>query len=65
MRKNEVFNPKTNLIITQKQHDLLIGTLLGDGSLSTVKIGQTWSYRCLHCAEQKDYLFHKYSILQD
>jgi len=51
-----------NLIEPQK--DLLIGTLLGDGNLQTETAGRTWRYRALQKAEHKDYLFHKYSVLQ-
>lgn len=50
--------------LLQEQKDLLIGTLLGDGNLQTQTDGRTWRYRALHKAEHKEYLFHKYSVLQ-
>ena len=49
---------------SQTQKDLLIGTLLGDGHLSTRTCGRTWRY----CAEQKadhyDYVLLKYDLLK-
>jgi LAGLIDADG DNA endonuclease family len=48
---------------SKKQHDVLIGTLLGDGCLSTDQ-GETWNYRCLHSARQRQYLFHKYDLFK-
>ena len=50
--------------LLEQQKDLLIGTLLGDGNLQTETSGRTWRYRALHKAEHKEYLFHKYSVLQ-
>lgn len=49
---------------TQQQKDLLIGSLLGDGNLQSETKGQTWRYRALHSNKHRDYLNHKYSILQ-
>lgn len=48
----------------QQQKDLIFGTLLGDGNLQTENGGRTWRYRALHKLEHKDYLFHKYEILE-
>ena len=50
--------------LTQKQIDLLIGTLLGDGNLQTFTNGQSWRYRAIHTAKHKDYLEHKFQILR-
>jgi hypothetical protein len=49
---------------TQKQTDLLIGTLLGNGSLQTTN-GQTWRYEALHKAIHKSYIEHKYDVLKN
>jgi hypothetical protein len=49
---------------SQVQQDLLIGTLLGDGNLQTRTKGKTWLYRAKQGKIQKDYLFHKFYILQ-
>lgn len=62
-RKKAAFSPKTHLLITEHQHDLLIGTLLGDGSLATRNNGQSWTYRCLQSIQQQEYLFHKYQLV--
>ena len=48
----------------QQQKDLIFGTLLGDGNLQTENQGKTWRYRALHKQEHKEYLDHKYSVLQ-
>lgn len=50
--------------LTNIQKDLIIGTLLGDGSLRTQSKGKTWRYSALQGEKQKDYLFHKYEILK-
>jgi len=50
--------------LNQEQKDLLIGTLLGDGNLQSNTKGQTWRYRALHKAKHKEYLDHKYSVLE-
>lgn len=54
----------TSFGISKQMHDILIGTLLGDGHLSSSEKGDTWSYRCLHAKKARAYLFHKYSIFQ-
>lgn len=48
----------------QQQKDLIFGSLLGDANLQTENGGRTWRYRALHKSEHKDYLFHKYEILE-
>lgn len=48
--------------LTSQQKQLLLGTLLGDGNLSKPSLRPR--YRAIHGDPQKDYLFHKYSILQ-
>lgn len=50
--------------LTEKQKDLLIGTLLGDGNLSTTT-GQTWRYRALHRLQDLAYLEHKFDLLRE
>lgn len=49
--------------LTSEQIDLLNGTLLGDGNLSTASGGKTWRYRAVQSNDQKDYLLKKQSIL--
>jgi hypothetical protein len=53
------------MTLTQNQKDLLIGSLLGDGSLQTATKGRTWRYRALQSAQQEAYLRHKYEVLKD
>ena len=65
MNKKQAFSPKTALVLSEQCHNVLIGTLLGDGSLNSLQAGRTWSYRALQSEQQKEYLFHKYSIFQD
>lgn len=49
--------------INQEHKDIIFGTSLGDGFLSTTK-GHNWHYEATHSAKQKDYLFLKYEILK-
>jgi len=49
--------------LTLLEHDLIIGTLLGDGSLGT-ETGRTWRYRAIHKAAHKEYFDHKYDIMR-
>lgn len=53
------------MTLTQEQKDLVVGTLLGDGNLQTLTKGRTWRYRALHKEEHKEYLQHKYKILEN
>ncbi len=53
-----------NYKLNDLQKDLLFGTLLGDGNLSTGNNGRTWRYRAIHSDKQKYYLFHKFEILE-
>lgn len=63
--KNEhVITSKTNYVVPEKLHDVLIGKLLGDGCLGTAT-GKTWSYRGLQGEAQKDYLFHVYNLMKE
>lgn len=57
---------KDDLDLKQEQSDLIVGTLLADGNLSTFsKTVKTWRYRAIQKKVHKDYLFHKYTILQN
>ena len=53
------------MILTLEQKDLLIGTLLGDAWLHTSDKGRTWAYSACQPLAQKEYLFHKYNLLQN
>jgi hypothetical protein len=57
---------KDDLVLTQEQSDLIVGTLLADGNFSTFSLtAKTWRYRAIQKKGHKEYLFHKYSILKD
>lgn len=60
-----IIDQKTHFVICKQMHDVLIGTLLGDGNLASGPEGKTWSYRALHSEDAKKYLFHKYDIFQE
>lgn len=60
-----VIDRKTHFVICKQMHDVLIGTLLGDGNLASAPKGETWSYRVLHSKHAKLYLFHKYDIFKE
>lgn len=51
--------------LTQDQKDLLIGTLLGDGNLSTsTKSREAWGYNVQQQAAHWEYVLHKYNIME-
>jgi hypothetical protein len=53
------------MALSQEQKDLLFGTLLGDGNLSTesTTTNANWRYRASHKKSHKEYLDHKYKVL--
>lgn len=55
---------KQNLVLTKKQFSLIIGSMLGDG---TMRVGQgavNANFKVEHGLEQKDLVFWKYKILE-
>lgn len=50
--------------LTQKQKSLIIGTILGDGYLRIVPRRKNAFLEVNHSANQKDYVYWKYEILQ-
>ena len=52
-------------MLTQQQKNLLLGTLLGDGSCQTQNNGASWRYRAVHKLAHESYIFHKYDLLKD
>lgn len=57
---------RNDLVLTQEQSDLMVGTLLADGNLSTHSPQvRTWRYRGIQKKDHKEYLFHKYEILKN
>lgn len=47
---------KRDLTLTKRQHEIIAGTLLGDGHLETQDGGKTFRLKIEHCDAQKDYL---------
>jgi len=57
---------KNDVELTQEQFDLIVGTTLADGNLSThSQTARTWRYRAIQKKEHQEYLFHKYGILEN
>lgn len=50
------------MVFSTKQQNLIFGSLLGDGNLQTFNGGRSWRYQALQ--QHKQYLFHKYDILE-
>lgn len=55
---------KQALTISSEQRSLLIGSLLGDGTMWLGKNGRNVNYKVEHGLEQKEYVFWKYKILK-
>nr|YP_009184785.1 putative LAGLIDADG homing endonuclease [Jenufa perforata]ALO62921.1 putative LAGLIDADG homing endonuclease [Jenufa perforata] len=60
-----IINQKTHYVVCKKMHEVLIGTLLGDGNLTSGPKREFWFYRALYSVNAKEYLFHKYDIFQE
>lgn len=57
------FHKRNDLKMTEIQVQCVLGTLLGDGSLSYRKKTDTFEYQLSHCKEQKGYIKHIANIL--
>ena len=51
--------------LSSVQREVLVGILLGDGSLQTESQGRTYRLRVCQSEEHKEYLFHLYEIFQN
>lgn len=51
--------------LTNEQKDVIVGSLLGDGNLSTGTDGRTWRYRALQQKRDLPYLEYKYQVLKE
>jgi len=58
-------NLRKSLRLSQKQEFILIGTLLGDGSLLPNSWGKNYRLSVRQGALQKEYLFWKYNIFKN
>lgn len=55
---------KKSLVITPEQRALLIGSLLGDGTMRIGRNAKNANYKVEQGLEQKEYVFWKYTLLQ-
>ncbi len=53
------------VVLTQEQKDVIVGSLLGDGNLQSATKGKSWRYRALQGADQYTYIQYKYKVLQN
>lgn len=65
MRSNQIENYKKRLKLTEKQRDVLVGVLLGDGCLETQNQGRTYRLKVEHSLSQKDYTDWLFGIFKD
>lgn len=63
MRSNVIEEYKNNLSLTEKQRQIIVGLLLGDGHLETQNNGKTYRLKIEHSIEQKEYVNWLYDQL--
>jgi hypothetical protein len=56
---------QNNIILSEIQKDLLIGSRLGDGSFNDIKKNGKITFAIFHAADQKEYCFEKFKIVKD
>ncbi|MBI2009878.1 MAG: hypothetical protein HYS86_01740 [Candidatus Chisholmbacteria bacterium] len=56
---------KNNLRLTQIQREVIVGSLLGDGTMRKGKDAEHANFKVEHGLAQKDYVLWKYSMLKD
>src|SRR3989344_4671341 len=56
MNTKEIREQKASLKLTEKQRDIVVGLLLGDGHLETQNSGRTYRLKVEHGALQRDYV---------
>ena len=64
MHSNVIEAYKRNLKLSQRQRDIIVGVLLGDGHLETRDSGKTYRLKIEHSIKQKDYVNWLYQELQ-
>jgi hypothetical protein len=62
--KLKEFHKKNSISITDEQLQCILGTLLGDASLSYRERDDVYEYQLSHCEEQKEYIEHIASLLK-
>jgi len=60
MRSREIEGKKKHLKLSQKQRDILVGLLLGDGHLETQNDGRTYRLKIEHSINQREYVDYLY-----
>ncbi len=55
---------KKSLVLTKRQQEIIVGTLLGDGHLETQDKGETYRLKIEHCGAQNEYLVWLYRELK-
>ena len=65
MAKLQQIKEKEQVVLTQTQKDVIVGSLLGDGNLQSATQGRSWRYRALQGKNQLTYLQYKYNVLQN
>ncbi|MBU1292245.1 hypothetical protein KKH07_02065 [Patescibacteria group bacterium] len=56
---------KDNLVLSKKQREFIIGSLLGDGSMRIPGHNVNANFIAAHSEKQKDYVLWKYSLLKE
>jgi len=56
---------KKKLKLSLRQRELIIGSLLGDGTMRLGKNARNVNFKVEHCLAQKEYVIWKYEILKD
>ena len=57
-------HPKKSLVLTQEQQSILIGSILGDGTLQLGERGINANFKTEQGLAQKKYVWWKYKIFQ-
>jgi hypothetical protein len=65
MHSRKIEEQKKKIRISRKMKEVIIGLLLGDGTLETQNNGKTWRLKVEHSIEQKEYVDWLYQQLKD
>lgn len=65
MHSKEIEQYKQKLKLTQRQKEILIGKILGDGHLETTNGGKTYKLRVEHSYKQKEYVLWFYGEFKE
>ncbi len=65
MYSREIENKKKHLKLLEKQREILVGLILGDGHLETQNKGRTYRLKVEQCIEHAGYVNHLHEIFKD